>query len=216
MKNLNTREEIALEIAQDNSFEKTIEAMNKAILECKQEGKQPISDPAIGVIVAKMQSFFEERGFKKTEALVKCREKQSIRLQKPRLIQIAEKPLGYDVARKNEFHSEATKQLENLAKYLGYKKGDYTLSVNMGGIAASGETILHTEHIYIEIFQGIGSIGDVMYRRVDSLKDTRGKRNNFAFLRDLNDLRAFARKVHHRLNDDDMPLLPDETIDFLL
>lgn len=216
MKNLDTREEIALEITQDNSFEKTIEAMNKAILECKQEGKQPISDPAIGVIVAKMQTFFELGGFNKTAALLKCREKQSIRLQKPRLIQIAEKPIGYNAERKNEFHNEAKKQLEKLAKYLGYKKEDYTLSVNMGGIAASGETILHTEHIYIEVFQGIGSIGDVMYRRVDSRQDTTGKRNNFAYLRDLNDLKAFARKVHHRLNDDDMPLLPDETIDFLL
>ncbi len=215
MNKVTCREEIALEIYQENSFSETYTALNRAVKECREEGKQPLLDPAVGVILSKLANFVENSGFDKAQALGHCRDVQSTRLQKPKLIQLAEKPLGYDQNRKLEFHAEAKKQLIKLATYLGYKKEEYDLRINLGGIAVSGETVLHTDHIYIQVFQGIGHFGDILYRSVVNKKDYKGKKNNYARLKDFNDLKAFARRLNHELDDGRMPMLPDETIGML-
>lgn len=213
---IETREEIALLVSQAGTLGEVLSALSQAIRECQEEGRLPELDPAVGLILERAQGLVVASGYDRTEALTLCRESQARRMAKPKLIQFAEKSLGYDMDRKKAFHTEAVKQLHSLARALGYQKGDYEVGTNFGGIAVSGETILHTDHLYLQVFQGMGKLGDILYRSCEGRKDYTGGRNNFAFLKDLNDIRAFARRLHHELDDGRMPPLPDETIGMLL
>ncbi|WP_419901085.1 hypothetical protein [Kiloniella sp.] len=210
-----TREEVALQISQQNSFKSTLSALSRAIRECGDEGVAPVSDPAVGLILTKLNSFVQGSGFDRQQAISVCQDAQAIRLQKPLLIQLAEKTLSYDPDRKAAFHKEAKKQLKRLADALGYVKGEFDISSSMGGVAVGGEAILHTDHLYLQIFQGFSRFGDILYRSCDHRKDYSGGNNNYAFLKDLNDIKAFARRLNHELDGGRMPVLPYDTIGML-
>lgn len=215
MRATETREEIALQISQQNSFGTTLSALSSAILECKNEGATPISDPAVGLILTKLHSFVEGSGFDRRQAISVCQNVQATRLQKPLLIQLAEKTLSYDLERKNAFHKEAKKQLKLLGEALGYAKDGFDIRSCMGGIGVGGEIILHSDHLYLQVFQGFSQFGDILYRTCVHRKEYSGGRNNYAFLKDLNDIKAFARRLNRELDDGRMPSLPDDTIGML-
>jgi hypothetical protein len=96
-------------------------------------------------------------------------------------------------ARKAKFHSIARRQLRKVANALGLCSKDYDLRTNKAGPAVSGETTLHTDKLYIQISQGFGGLGEVMFRAVDSRRDYCGKHNHFAPAGALDDADQFAQ-----------------------
>lgn len=94
----------------------------------------------------------------------------------------------YKPAEKKEFHRLAKRQLKKLADDMGWKKGEYDLRSNMGGIAVSGEITLHHEDLYIQASQSMaGSDKGLMIRTCEGRKDYTGGRNHFASLTKLDD-----------------------------
>jgi hypothetical protein len=104
--------------------------------------------------------------------------------------------VAYDSASKDIFHRRARSQLRRLAAALGLKPGSYDLRSNYGGIAVSGEAILHTDRLYIQVCQpATGHDSGILYRTCDGRKDYVGGPNNFASLNLLNDHDELSRRI---------------------
>ena len=110
-------------------------------------------------------------------------------------------PVSYDEDAKELFHLEAEVVLHRLAKLLGYKPGDYDLRHNQGGIAVSGEITLHSDTLYVQMYQtacgparGKDSAG-VLWRRCEGRKDYTGGRNHWSKWEDLKDLKGLAAQM---------------------
>lgn len=89
-----------------------------------------------------------------------------------------------DLARKAPYNEEAKEAwlkkgkalLRRLAKDIGFDKGTYDIRVNKGGIAVSGEVILHHDYLYVQL-SGFGRDAGFA-RRCKGRKDYVGGVNN--------------------------------------
>lgn len=102
---------------------------------------------------------------------------------------------SYDPTHKGSWHHEARTRMRRLAKELGLERGTYDIRSNMAGPAVSGEVTLHGEDIYVQVSQGCGgpSMG-ILIRTCEGRKDYTGGRNNFANIRDLEDIPLLAER----------------------
>lgn len=103
-------------------------------------------------------------------------------------------PIGYHQANKNRFRREATAILRQIAKAMGLAKGTYEVRFNPGGIAVSGEAVLHSDPIdgrggiYVNLADGL----QFYYRSVKSRKDYTGGRNRWMLHKVLADVTKVA------------------------
>ena len=111
-----------------------------------------------------------------------------------RLIEIFDRSLSYcEPELKRAFHREGKKVLRRLAALLGLQRGEFDVRSNRGGIAVSGEVILHSERLYVQIDQTImGPQSVIMMRTCNGRKDYTGGMNHFAPITALADLEVFA------------------------
>lgn len=88
---------------------------------------------------------------------------------------------------KDRFHKLAKKALRWLAKELGEQ--NFEVRSNKAGIACSGEITLHSDKIYIQVYQpAVKAKGlEVLFRAVESNRDYVGGRNNFVSLSEVVD-----------------------------
>lgn len=95
-----------------------------------------------------------------------------------------------DAANKEQFHRTGVALLRQIARDLGYASGSYDVRSNKGGIAVSGEIILHSDDLYVQFScSAFGSELQMMYRRCQHRRDYTGERNHFLpfeALRDYN------------------------------
>ncbi len=114
-----------------------------------------------------------------------------------KIIKFAQQDVSYDDAGKKEFHSAGKSALRKIAQSLGLEKGTYDIRSNAGGIAVSGEITLHSDSLYIQIFQSCVRMGrdktSIMYRTCKGRKDYSGGSNNFM---DISDLKNFDYSVN--------------------
>jgi hypothetical protein len=104
--------------------------------------------------------------------------------------------VAYNAAAKRLFHSRARRQLRLLAAALGLVPGDYNLRSNQGGIAVSGEAILHAAHLYVQVCQpATGHDTGILFRTAEGRADFTGGRNHFASLDLLNQPGDLARLI---------------------
>ena len=111
------------------------------------------------------------------------------------------KSVAYDAEAKRIFHSRARSQLRRVASALGLKPDTYDLRSNQAGIAVSGEIILHSDHLYVQVsHSAMGYHSGVLFRTCKGRKDYVGGPNNFASLDLLNrpdELAHWIREVCH-------------------
>lgn len=105
-------------------------------------------------------------------------------------------PTRYGGSGKQVYHDAARKVLRQLAADLGLGKADFEYRRCMGGPAVRGDSILHTDRLYVAI--GYSGWLGVMARQCRGREDYSGGTNNWLPYADLNDpakLLAFARRV---------------------
>jgi len=106
------------------------------------------------------------------------------------------KPVAYDAAAKRAFHSRARSQLQRLAVALGLDPGSYNVRSNYGGIAVSGEAVLHTDRLYVQICQpATGHDSGILFRACKGRNDHVGGPNNFASLDLLDHPDELSRRI---------------------
>jgi hypothetical protein len=109
------------------------------------------------------------------------------------------KPVAYDAAAKQLFHSHARSQLRRLATVLGLRPGSYDLRSNPAGIAVSGEITLHSDRLYVQASQSaMGNANGILFRTCKGRKDYVGGPNNFAPLDLLNNPEELAQRIRQR------------------
>lgn len=105
---------------------------------------------------------------------------------------------AYNADRKALFHRVAKARLRLLAKKLNFDAQDYDIRSNQGGIAVSGEAILH--HIGVYIVVSLGSPG-IMIRKCNGRRDFSGGPNTWLPLTELDgDLSKLADHVEKILH----------------
>ena len=103
---------------------------------------------------------------------------------------------SYEPDRKRRFHATARARLKHLAAALGFTPGTFEVRSNQGGVAVSGEIILHHLCVYVQIYQpATRADSGILIRTCDGRRDYTGGRNHFAPLRLLNDLEELAARV---------------------
>jgi len=103
-------------------------------------------------------------------------------------------PVAYNKKAKSRFHKQGARVLHQLASHLGYGVGDYDLRHNQGGIAVSGEIILHSNTLYIQLSQlALGLDQSFMWRTCRGRRDYTGGHNNWMPWERLADLPSVAR-----------------------
>ena len=111
------------------------------------------------------------------------------------------KRVAYRKWPKREFRLAARRQLRRLAAALGLAPGSYDIRNNAGGVAVSGEIILHGARVYVQVSQpATGHDTGVLFRTCEGRKDYSGGPNNFVSLDLLNrpdELASRIRAVCH-------------------
>jgi len=91
------------------------------------------------------------------------------------------KRVSYDPEAKRLFHRHAQRQLKALAAALGLWDHQYDLRCHEAGPAVSGESILHTDWLYVQVSQSsMGPDAGILFRSCEGRRDYIGGVNNFA------------------------------------
>jgi hypothetical protein len=102
---------------------------------------------------------------------------------------LAEDIHSYDDAandRKTTFHRDGRTFLKHLARALGLPAGSFDLRNNRAGVAVSGEVTLHSDTLYVQLFESGFSRGvTALYRRCQGRRDFCGEMNHFASMQTL-------------------------------
>jgi len=110
---------------------------------------------------------------------------------------------AYDGAQKKLFHQKGRAALRSLAKELRLPPNSFDIRRCLGGVAVSGEIILHGERIYIQISQpATGADSGVLIRSCNGRRDYEGGRNHFAPLSLLDEPAALAGYVRAVMSGD--------------
>ncbi len=99
--------------------------------------------------------------------------------------------IGYNDKDKARFAKLGTVLLQQVAARLKMPIDTYEVRYNKGGIAVSGEVILHHETLYIQLAQT--DLG-VLYRSVEGQKDYTGGRNRWMKWEELLDFDRACEK----------------------
>ena len=110
-------------------------------------------------------------------------------------IQIATDRVAYDDAKKRRFHRLGKAVMRMIVRELGLGESEYSISSNMGGMAVSGEVILHSDHLYVQFSQSAFLHDAFMYRTCDGRKDFCGGMNHWYKYSKLEDLSDFVGKL---------------------
>ncbi len=111
-----------------------------------------------------------------------------------KLIELYASDLSYcEPSLKDAFHREGKKVLRRLAACMGLRPGEYDVRSNKAGIAVSGEIILHTHSVYLQLSQCfMGHDSALLMRACKGRKDYVGGMNHFAPIDALADLEQLA------------------------
>jgi hypothetical protein len=108
---------------------------------------------------------------------------------------LATDSIAYDETKKRRFHRLGKAVLKLITQELGLSKSEYTIRSNMGGVAVSGEVILHTDRVYVQFSQSAFLLDSFMYRACDGKDDFCGAGNNWYKYSQLGDLKDFVSKL---------------------
>jgi hypothetical protein len=113
-----------------------------------------------------------------------------------RLVKAMSVNLSYNDTAKREFKLAAMQALRKLAGQLLLGKADREIRYNAGGIAVSGEAVLHADKLYVQVSQSaLGPGHEVLYRTCTSRTDYTGGDNHWAAAAQLEDPVAFAAQL---------------------
>ena len=83
---------------------------------------------------------------------------------------------SYNEELKKEYRQLGRKILKEIANQIGLKEGDYDIRWNPGGVAVSGDHTLHTDKIYLALYDNCG-MGWFYWRTCKGRKDYQGGPN---------------------------------------
>lgn len=193
------RHQQALDPSAINTIAAGLHNIEAAIKDARNAGKDAETDAAVILLCRHLAAVCDSRSPSSDLRRVCMDEIAEIR-RHPALIALAYRGVAYDADAKRLFHADGRRAMRRLAEALGLPEGSYDVRSNQGGIAVSGEIILHGEEAWVELSLGcMGPGNEVMFRRVRGRNDYIGDRNRFASVRELLSPDTFAARLRHEL-----------------
>ena len=182
-----------------DSLAACLHAIQAAARDCRNAGMPFETDPAVVLLARHLGDLAAARMPDRAVLRSLCADALAELARKPVLATLAVRGVGHDEAAKRLFHAEARKALRTLADALQLASADYELRVCAGGPAVSGEVILHSDRVYVQVaLSGFGP-GEALFRRVNGRRDYCGGRNHWAGVRELLETNRFAERLAHEL-----------------
>lgn len=117
-------------------------------------------------------------------------------------VSIANSHISGYVGDKVGFHREGKRMARFIAKKLGLKKGEFDIRSNLGGVAVSGEVVLHGDKIYVQLFQScFGPERGFLYRKCNGRKDYVGLTNRYMKWEELLDFDNAVEKINNEMEN---------------
>lgn len=178
-----------------------LHALTAAIDDCRNAGKSRDSDPAVLLLARHLGAVAEGIGPGGMHLRRACMDAIAELKRHPALVALAHKGVAYDAPAKKLFHSDGRKAMKRLADALGLLPDSYDVRSSHGGIAVSGDVILHGAEIQVCLSLGcMGPGQEVMFRRVAGRQDLVGDRNHWASVHDLVQPDRFAARIRRELH----------------
>lgn len=194
-----SRFSLAVETDDRKPLSRRIEALLMSLDHCRNEGVDPVNDPAVRLCAAYIGEYARLHVDRMPVLVHACRERMKEGQRTPPLVNIMSQPIGYDGDRKALFKKEAMRLLRRLARALNLERSNYDLRYNAGGVAVSGEATLHADECYVQISQSCMKGSEILYRRCNGREDYAGEQNHFAPAAALCEPESLARRIHHEL-----------------
>jgi hypothetical protein len=193
------RHQQALEPSALTTIAATLHAIEAAITDCRNAGKDSETDAAVILLARHLGAVCvrapDDGALRRT-----CMDQIAEIRRHPVLRTLAYRGVSYDEAAKRTFHAEGRTAMRRLAEALGLADGSYEVRSNKGGIAVSGEITLHGEEVWVQLsLGGLGHDREILYRRVQGRKDHCGERNHWASINSLLAPDRFADQLRREL-----------------
>jgi hypothetical protein len=173
-----------------------VHGLSAAIEDCRRSGNAAETDPAVLMLARHLGAVATANGRSDAALRQDCMAAISDLRRKPMLVTLAYRGVAYDADAKKAFHSEGRKALSRLAEALGFERSEFDIRSSPGGIAVSGEIILHSDELYVTVScGGFSQNGEIMYRRCNGRRDYSGMRNHHAGIRELTNAGVFAARL---------------------
>ncbi len=202
------RHQQALDPSALTTIATTLHAIQAAITDCRNAGKQLEDDPAVVLLVRHLTAVTLSRPGD-MQLRHACMDQIAEIRRHPTLLTLARRGVSYDDAAKRAFHSEGRTAMRRLAEALQLAKAGFEVRSQRAGPACSGEITLHGEEVWVQLSLGaLGPDRELMYRRVRGRDDHIGGRNRFASIRDLLSPDRFAGRLRRELQLSAAPASP--------
>jgi hypothetical protein len=179
-----------------STLSSAVHGLSAAIEDCRRSGNAAETDPAVLMLARHLGAVATANGRSDAALRQDCMAAISDLRHKPMLVTLAYRGVAYDADAKKAFHSEARKALSRLAEALGFERSEFDIRSSPGGIAVSGEIILHCDELYVTVScGGFSQNGEIMYRRCNGRRDYSGMRNHYAGIRELTNAGVFAARL---------------------
>ncbi|MGB3722344.1 MAG: hypothetical protein WA979_05930 [Pacificimonas sp.] len=193
------RSRTALDPSAITTIAASLHIVTKAIEDCKRAGVTFDQDPAVLLLTQHLGKLASSRATNGSNLRVRCMQAIGAIEASPSLRAIAASGVaGYPDA-KAAFHSEARTALKRFAEAFGYGPYDYELRTIRGGHAVGGNTVLHSNNLYVQVSPECCGPSEVMFRRCRNRSDYHGMSSNWASLAELDNPQRLANRIRREL-----------------
>lgn len=193
------RHQQALDPSALTSIAATLHAIDAAITDCRNAGKDSETDPAV-VLLARHLGTVCAGAADDMALRHSCMDQIAEIRRHPVLRTLAYRGVSHDEAAKRVFHAEGRSAMRRLAEALELEPGSYDIRSNKGGPAVSGEITFHGEQVWVRLSLDVfGPDKEVAFRQVTGREDHCGDRNRWASINELMAPDRLAARVRREL-----------------
>ncbi|QOT74542.1 hypothetical protein H5V43_21980 (plasmid) [Sphingobium fuliginis] len=177
----------------------TVHALEAAITDCRNAGKDIEADPAVILLARHFSSVCSDRPAE-AELRKACMAQIADIRSRPTLHILCDRGVAYDPPAKRAFHAEGRRALMRLADALGLAPGSFTVRSNQAGPGVSGDVTLRGDEVWVQLSVSLmGPDHEICFRRVQGRDDHIGERNNWASVRELLDPVRLCHRIRREL-----------------
>lgn len=193
------RHQQALDPSALTTIAAALHAIDAAITDCRNAGKDSETDPAV-ILLARHLGTVCARAADDTILRRTCIDQIAKIRRHPVLRTLAYRGVSYDEAAKRVFHAEGRAAMRRLAEALELDERSFDIRSNKAGPAVSGEITLHGEELWVRLSLGcMGPDTEVAFRQVRGRDDHCGDRNRWASINELLAPDRFAARLRREL-----------------
>ena len=204
------RHQQALDPSALTTLHTTLHAIEKAIVDCRNAGVHPDTDPAVVLLVRHLVGVSTNRAPDAVLQAACSRRIEELR-RFPTLLALAIRGVEYDPTAKERFHHDGRKALRRLAAALALADGSFTVRSDEGGVWTAGDVLLRAPGLTVSLSIGGARLGrEVAYRRTGGTDDFAQPR--YATIAELLKPERFAERVRRDLAQTSPIEMPANTL----